>query len=55
MHSVIGLARKLGHHEVQWQTPQWNVGASRFYRRHGGVDQYKLRFVLGVAERPEPG
>jgi GNAT superfamily N-acetyltransferase len=54
LHSVIGLARALGHREVQWQTPQWNVDASRFYRRHGGVDQHKLRFVLGVVERPEP-
>ena len=52
--SVIRLARELGHHEVQWQTPTWNVDASRFYRRHGGVGQRKLRFVLGVAERPEP-
>jgi GNAT superfamily N-acetyltransferase len=50
LHSVIGLARELGHHEVQWQTPQWNADAFRFYRRHGGVDQHKLRFVLGVAE-----
>jgi GNAT superfamily N-acetyltransferase len=49
LHSVIGLARELGLHEVQWQTPQWNVDACRFYRRHGGVDQHKLRFILGVA------
>jgi GNAT superfamily N-acetyltransferase len=48
LHAVIGLARELGHHEVQWQTPQWNIDSSRFYRRHGGVDQHKLRFVLGV-------
>ena len=50
LHSVVGLARELGCHEVQWQTPQWNVDASGFYRRHGGADQHKLRFVLGVAE-----
>lgn len=54
LHSVIGLARALGHHEVQWQTPHWNVDASRFYRRHGGVDRHKLRFVLSVNERPKP-
>jgi GNAT superfamily N-acetyltransferase len=54
LNSVIGLARELGLHEVQWQTPQWNVDASRFYRRHGGVDQSKLRFVVDVAERLAP-
>lgn len=54
LHSVIGLARERGCHEIQWQTPRWNVDASRFYRRHGAVDRHKLRFVLGVAERLEP-
>ena len=54
LHSVIGLARALGHHEVQWQTPHWNVDASRFYRRHAGVDQHKLRFVLSLTEQSKP-
>src|SRR5882757_10376413 len=39
--SVVQLARLRGYGEVQWQTPHWNVDASRFYRRHGGVDQPK--------------
>lgn len=46
MASVVQLARERGFAEVQWQTPSWNVDASRFYRRHGAVDQEKLRFVL---------
>jgi GNAT superfamily N-acetyltransferase len=54
LHSVLELAQELGHHEVQWQTPQWNDAASRFYRRHGAFAQRKLRFALGVTERVEP-
>jgi GNAT superfamily N-acetyltransferase len=49
MASVVQLARDNGHAEVQWQTPSWNANACRFYRRHGGVAQEKLRFVLGIA------
>jgi GNAT superfamily N-acetyltransferase len=44
--SVVQLARQNGHAEVQWQTPSWNADARRFYRRHGGADHEKLRFVL---------
>jgi GNAT superfamily N-acetyltransferase len=29
--SVVQLARKNGHAEVQWQTPSWNADARRFY------------------------
>jgi len=46
MAAVEQLARERGYAEVQWQTPSWNVDASRFYRRHGALDQEKLRFVL---------
>jgi GNAT superfamily N-acetyltransferase len=52
LRSVIGLARELGHQEIQWQTPQWNVDASRFYRCHGAAAQDKLRFTLSVTELP---
>ena len=51
MASVMELAREHGYAEVQWQTPNWNVEACRFYRRHGGVDQEKLRFVLRTGDR----
>jgi GNAT superfamily N-acetyltransferase len=50
MASVLQLARERGYAEVQWQTPSWNIDACRFYRRHGGVDQEKLRFVLTVRD-----
>jgi GNAT superfamily N-acetyltransferase len=46
---VVQLASERGLQEVQWQTPSWNSDAARFYRREGGIDQQKLRFVLGVA------
>ena len=52
--AVVQFARAHGLNEVQWQTPDWNVDASRFYRRLGGVDQPKLRFVLHVAQDPGP-
>jgi GNAT superfamily N-acetyltransferase len=48
MTSTLQLARERGYAEVQWQTPSWNVEARNFYRRHGGVDQEKLRFVLKI-------
>jgi ribosomal protein S18 acetylase RimI-like enzyme len=31
---------------VQWQTPAWNDGAARFYRRLGANEHAKLRYVL---------
>lgn len=39
-------AGELGCVNLQWQTPDWNVGAIRFYRRHGAQAQKKLRFTL---------
>jgi GNAT superfamily N-acetyltransferase len=35
--TVVAVARDLGVPEVQWQTPDWNVDASQFYQRHGGI------------------
>lgn len=46
--TVIAKARSLGLHEVQWQTPEWNVGAIRFYVRHGAHAKAKQRFVLAL-------
>ncbi len=31
---------------LQWQTPEWNEGAIRFYDRLGGVSQRKQRFTM---------
>ena len=47
--AAVALARRLGLSEIQWQTPDWNVDASRFYRRHGGIAMGKLRFTLNVS------
>lgn len=36
--------------ELQWQTPEWNVDAQRFYTRLGATMQRKARFTLRVTE-----
>jgi len=43
---VVDFAREQGVDEVQWQTPDWNLEAARFYRRHGAEARSKLRFTL---------
>ncbi len=40
------LAGRLGLGELQWNTPDWNTDAIRFYRRLGATDRAKLRFSL---------
>ena len=45
------LARELGVAEVQWQSPDWNDDAVRFYERAGAVYRNKKRFTLDV--RPD--
>lgn len=35
--------------EIQWQTPDWNVDAARFYCRFGAVEKAKRRFFLSPA------
>ena len=30
---------------IEWQTPQWNAAAARFYERLGAVAAPKLRYV----------
>jgi hypothetical protein len=46
--AVIVAARDAGCVQVQWQTPDWNVDAARFYRRAGAVERAKRRFVLSL-------
>lgn len=46
LHAVIEKARVLGLRELQWQTPDWNLDAIRFYARHGASAKPKQRFVL---------
>ena len=42
------LACELGASEVQWQTPDWNDDAVRFYERQGAVYRDKKRFTLDL-------
>jgi GNAT superfamily N-acetyltransferase len=44
--AVLGFARSAGLSEIQWQTPDWNDGAIRFYRSFGAVPAVKMRFSL---------
>lgn len=41
-------ARRAGHTRLEWQTPAWNVDASRFYRRAGAIGASKERFRLDL-------
>ena len=36
---------------MQWQTPQWNEDATRFYRRLGASENPKRRFALPLVSR----
>ncbi|MFE3559796.1 GNAT family N-acetyltransferase [Streptomyces sp. NPDC059193] len=45
---VRELARELGLGQVQWQTPDWNEGAIRFYDRLGATGLAKRRYGLSV-------
>ena len=35
---------------LQWQTPDFNVKAIKFYRRIGGIGKEKVRFTLPLAK-----
>lgn len=48
MDGVRELARELGLGQVQWQTPDWNEGAIRFYDRLGATGLSKRRYGLSV-------
>lgn len=44
--TVSKAARGAGAVRLEWQTPNWNEGAVRFYLRQGAVAQPKQRFYL---------
>lgn len=50
LNAVIEKARVLGLRELQWQTPDWNLDAMRFYARHGASAKPKQRFVLALGD-----
>jgi len=45
---VKDKARAAGAQRLEWQTPDWNEGAVRFYRREGGTAALKMRFSLDL-------
>ena len=45
-------ARSQGHQEMQWQTPEWNSAAIRFYERLGATHHAKERFTLALPNIP---
>ena len=44
--AVHTFAGERGCHNMQWQTPEWNIDAARFYRRLGAMEMIKRRYVL---------
>jgi GNAT superfamily N-acetyltransferase len=44
--AVHAFAGERGCRNMQWQTPQWNADAARFYRRLGASEMIKRRYVL---------
>lgn len=39
-------ALRVGADRMEWQTPDWNVRAAKFYARAGATAQPKLRFTI---------
>ncbi|MFF4324641.1 GNAT family N-acetyltransferase [Streptomyces sp. NPDC001568] len=48
MEGVAALAREQGLEHVEWQTPDWNEGAIRFYDRLGASGLAKRRYAWPV-------
>lgn len=48
LHTAIEHARRSGHAQLQWQTPEWNLDGARFYRRSGAQESIKRRYTLDV-------
>ncbi|MFD8707427.1 GNAT family N-acetyltransferase, partial [Kitasatospora sp. NPDC059648] len=52
--AVRDAAVALGAAELQWQTPDWNTDAVRFYHRAGARGRPKVRFSLASGPGPTP-
>lgn len=44
--AVHAFASERGCRNMQWQTPEWNIDAARFYRKLGARESVKRRYVL---------
>jgi GNAT superfamily N-acetyltransferase len=49
---VLEYARCAGLHHAQWQTPNWNEDAARFYIKAGAIPAEKLRFTIDLSRQP---
>lgn len=47
--AVHAFACERGCRNIQWQTPEWNIDAARFYRRLGATEKIKRRYALPLA------
>jgi GNAT superfamily N-acetyltransferase len=54
MHAAKEFAMSHGCLQLQWQTPEWNHSAMRFYDRLGARRVVKQRYVLEVGTKPLP-
>lgn len=50
MSAVRAEARALGLPHVEWQTPDWNTSAMRFYDRLGATAKPKARYTLRATD-----
>lgn len=50
MNRIKSESVKLDCHLMQWQTPDFNEGAIRFYTRIGGISKTKERFFLNSSK-----
>ncbi len=48
LEAVIEAGALAGLAHLEWQSPAWNTGALRFYRRHGAHGSEKVRFRLDL-------
>lgn len=48
LEAAFAYGRDRGCRQVQWQTPDWNEGAIRFYARAGATHALKARFSLAL-------
>lgn len=48
MDKIVEEGRKMACSLIQWQTPDFNEGAIRFYRRIGAQSKTKERFFLAI-------
>jgi len=46
--TIVRFARERGVDQVQWQTPEWNERARKFYRREGAAEKLKARYTLDL-------